>query len=100
MTAADYAALPAAGTTTIGSTQYLTLTYRQYALGTGMAIYVQTSPDLQTWTTLTPTATTPTATTFALQQVNTDPTTGDPIFQVQTTINGGRQFLRLNVTQP
>jgi hypothetical protein len=100
MTAADRAALPTPGATTIGETNYLTLTYREYAGLTGVAVDVQTSPDLRTWTTLTLTTTTPTATTYALQQVDIDPNTGDPILQVQVPATGTSKFIRLNVTSP
>jgi autotransporter-associated beta strand protein len=100
MSTADRAALPAVGTTTITGTPYLTLTFREYALETGITVNVQTSPDLQTWTTLTLTTTTPTPTTYTLQQVDTDSTTGDPIMQVQVPITGTKQFIRLNVTSP
>jgi len=80
-------ALAGANLTTSGTT-YLTLTYRQYALGTGISMNVQTSPDLQTWTTIT----NPT-----IIQTGTDPNSDDPIMQAQVPINGSRQFIRLNV---
>ena len=102
MTAADRAALPTAGTdtTTTPGTQYLTLTYRQYALKTGITMNVQASTDLQTWTTLTLTQNpTPAATTYTLQQVNTDPVTSNPIMQVEVLPAGTQEFIRLNVTQ-
>jgi len=111
MAAADWAALPVAGTTTIAApdapiapalasaslttsgTTYLTLTYRQYAyLDAGAAtIAVQTSPDLQTWTTLSNPTIVP---------MGTDSNTGDPIMQVQVPMSGTKQFIRLNVTSP
>jgi hypothetical protein len=100
MSATDWAALPSVGTTTSGGTPYLTLTYRQYALESGITVNVQTSADLLTWTTLTLTTTTPTTTTYTLQQVNTDPNTGDPIMRVQVPASGTSKFIRLSVTQP
>jgi hypothetical protein len=91
MGAADYAALPVAGATTSGQTQYLTLTYRENPTQTGITINVQTSTDLQTWTTVpNPTMT----------QTGSDPTTGDPIVQAQVPVTGATQFLRLQVTSP
>ncbi len=44
MSASDRAALPAVGTTTIGGTDYLTMTYRQNYAITGITVSVQTSP--------------------------------------------------------
>jgi fibronectin-binding autotransporter adhesin len=90
MTAADRAALAAFSLVTNGGTTYLTLTYRQYALETGITINVQTSPDLQTWTTVSNPTTT---------QIGTDPNTGDPILQVQVPATAPREFIRLNLTQ-
>jgi len=95
MAAADYAALPIVGTdtTTTPGTEYLTLTYRQYALETGITVNLQTSPDLQKWTTVSP--------PDVFRQVGSDPTTGDPIMEDGVKANGStRQFIRLNVTQP
>jgi hypothetical protein len=97
MSSTDTAALPVAGMTTISGTQYLTLTYRQYAFATGITVNVQTSPDLQNWTTLNPNQAPP---PYTLQQVSTDSNTGDPIMQVQVPFTGSREFIRLNVTQP
>jgi len=91
MTAADRAALPTLGMTTIGGTTYLTLTYQQDAALTGVTINVQTSPDLQTWTTVSP--------PDLSQQVGTD--SGDPIMEVGVKATGAtKQFIRLNVTMP
>jgi len=97
MNATDHAALPTVGidTTTLPGTQYLTLTYREnVALDpTQITINVQTSSDLQTWTTVSP--------PDLSQQVGTDPTTGDPIIEVGVKANGlSGQFIRLNVTTP
>ena len=94
MSSTDRAALPAVGTTTTSGTTYLTLTYRQYALETGIMVNVQTSPDLQTWTTV---ATEPSP---MIIQTGTDSNTGDPIMQAQVPLTRTPQFIRLNVTQP
>jgi hypothetical protein len=94
MTANDYAAMPATDvdTTTTAGTTYLTLTYRQYTKLTGVTIQVQTSPDLQNWTTVTPSIS---------KQISTDPNTGDPIIEDEVNTNGQTQaFIRLNVTSP
>jgi len=88
MTAAERAEMPDVGMTTIAGTDYLTLTYRQNLVETGLAIVPQMSFDLQTWTT----APNPT-------QVGFDPATNDPIMQVQVPITAAMEFLRLNVTQ-
>ena len=102
MSAADRAALPVTDVTTSGGKSYLTLTYRQNPLVTGITVNVQTSPDLQTWTTLTQTQTPPpTTSTYIVQQVSTDSDTGDPMMQVQIPVSSeGRQFIRLNITSP
>ncbi|HEX4141251.1 MAG TPA: hypothetical protein VHY09_12950 [Candidatus Methylacidiphilales bacterium] len=67
--------------------------YRQYALATDTTVDLQSSPDLQTWTTVTPALS---------QQIGTDPTTGDPLLQVGVILppNTTKQFIRLEVTQP
>ena len=90
--AADRSALPVFGMTTTGVATYLTLTYRQYASLTGVTITVQTSPDLQTWTTVSP--------PDLAQLAGADSTTGDPIMEVGVIATSAKQFLRLNVTQP
>ena len=95
MSVTDRAALPTAGTdtTTTPGTEYLTLTYRQYALETGITIHVQSSPNLQAWTTVTPDIS---------RQIGTDPTTGDAIMEVGVIVPSiaTKQFIRLDVTQP
>jgi kumamolisin len=91
ITAADRAALPTVGGTTIGSTSYLTLTYRQYAAATGLTVDIQTSPDLVNWTTVS----NPTIIGIGL-----DPTTNDPILQAQVPFTTSPQFIRLNVALP
>ncbi len=95
MNGLDRAALPTVGidTTTTPGTQYLTLTYRQYAALTDVTINVQTSSDLQNWSTVNPPA--------LFKQVSTDSITGDPIMEVGVKLTGAKQqFIRLNVTQP
>ena len=91
LTADDRAALPVAGTTSSAGTRYLTLTYRQYALLTGVSLSAQTSPDLVTWTTV--------ANPTVLSSTS-DPVTGDPVMQVGVPSTGSREFIRLSVTQP
>jgi uncharacterized repeat protein (TIGR03803 family) len=95
MTATDRAALPAVGidSTANPGTQYLTLTYRQYALATGVNVVLQTSTDLKTWKNVNP--------PDLAQQIGTDANTGDPIMEVGVVVppNTTRQFIRLNVTQ-
>jgi hypothetical protein len=93
MSATDYAALPTSGMTTIGGTQYLTLTYRQNVLQTGVTINVQTSSDMKAWTTVA----NPTIT-----QIGNDSNTtnGDPILQAQVPLTGTKEFIRLDVTTP
>jgi hypothetical protein len=91
MTAPDRAALPVVGTMTVGKTSYLTLTYRENPTTTGITVNVQTSPDLQVWTTVT----SPT-----IIQTGTDSTTGDPILQVSVLATTSEEFIRLNVTMP
>lgn len=100
MSAADRAALPVAALPSLiiapatTPSTYLALTYRQNAKKTGVTINVQTSPDLQSWQTVTP---------DRIQSVGTDPTTGDPLIQVlvkATTPTPAKEFIRLNVTSP
>jgi hypothetical protein len=94
MSTNDYNAMPMTDvdTTTTAGTTYLTLTYRQYAKVTGVTIQVQISPDLQNWTTVTPSIS---------KQISTDPNTGDPILEDEVNTNGqASEFIRLNVTSP
>jgi hypothetical protein len=92
MTASDWAAMAAVGMTTNGNIRYLTLTYRQNALATGVTVNVQTSSDLKTWQTVTPDFT---------QTVGTDSVTGDPIIEIGVNVNGlTRKFINLNATSP
>jgi hypothetical protein len=91
MTVSERAGLQTVDMTTTGGMNYLTLTYRQYVALTGVTINVQTSPDLQTWTTVSP--------PDLSQQVGT--ASGDPIMEVGVKLTGAtKQFIRLNVTSP
>jgi len=90
ISAADRAKLPTLGTTKIGTTNYITLTYHQYAALVGVTVNVQTSTDLKTWTTVA----NPIFVQTGLDSNN------DPIFQIQVAASGTKQFLRLNITQP
>jgi hypothetical protein len=92
MSAADREALPTAGLekTTNPGTTYLTLTYRQYASETGITINFQTSPDLQTWNTVTPDIN---------QPVGSSGT--DAIMELGVGLSGAsKEFIRLNITMP
>jgi hypothetical protein len=92
MNSADLAALSVVGldTTTTPGTKYITLTYRENPFASGLTINVQTSSDLQTWTTVSP--------PDLSKQVGTDLTTGDPIMEVGVIVNSpSKQFIRLNV---
>ncbi len=92
MSATDRVALPAVGMISKSGTPYLTLTYRQNPLQTGITIRVQTSTDLQTWQTVTPDFT---------QNLGADPATGDPMIQVQVNATGAsKEFIRLDVSLP
>jgi hypothetical protein len=85
---------PSFDTTITPGTTYLTLTYRQYALATGVTVTVQTSSDLQNWTTVNPPA--------VFRQIGADDSTPnyDPIMQIGVVASGARQFIRLQVTSP
>jgi carbohydrate binding protein with CBM6 domain/pectate lyase-like protein len=93
MSAADLAALPQVGrdTTTTPGTQYLTLTYRENASINGLTVNVQMSTDLQNWQTVVPDLS---------GIVGTDPTTQDPINEVEVKISSPQEFIRLNITSP
>jgi len=85
--------LPIFKTTTIGGVSYLTLTYRQAAFVSGISVKVQTSSDMQTWTTVDP--------PDVVEPLGTDSTTGDPILELGVRSNGqAKQFVRLQVTTP
>ncbi len=91
MTSAAHAALPTSGMVTVGATNYLTLSFREYAGLTGTTVHVQTSSDLLNWA--------PPATSNVVE-TGIDANTGDPLFQVQVPITGSKEFVRLKVTQP
>lgn len=99
MNVTDRAALPTVGVSVLTippattPATYLTLTYRQSPTETGITVYVQTSPDLQTWQTITP---------DRIQNVGTDTVTGDPLIQAQVKASqpSAKEFIRLNVTMP
>jgi uncharacterized repeat protein (TIGR03803 family) len=92
----DRAMMPTPGfdTTTTPGITYLTLTYRQFALATGVTVAVQTSSDLTNWTTVDPPA--------VSRQIGTDNTTAnhDPIMEIGVVASGAHQFIRLNVSAP
>ena len=91
ITATDRDALPVGGTTLIDGAEYITLTYRQNALASGLTPVIQSSTDLVTWTT---------AANANISQIGTDALTGDPIIQAAVPVTTTRQFIRLNVTAP
>lgn len=95
MSATDRSALPAVSidSTTTPGTKCLALTFRQYALKTGITVELQTSSDLQSWTTVTPDVN---------KQIGVDPNTNNPIMEIGVTVATGvaKQFIRLTVTQP
>jgi hypothetical protein len=95
ISATDETALPVVGINSISGTSYLTLTYRQNSLMTGITVNVQTSPDLQNWTTISPSNP-----SYISQNAGTDPITSDPIMQVGVKTSGSKMFIRLNVTMP
>jgi hypothetical protein len=94
MTSTDRAALPAIqiDTTSKAGTTYLTLSFRENASAAGITINLQSSLDLQTWTTITPDIS---------QEIGNDPSTGDPVVEIGIDLNGeAKEFLRLNVSSP
>ena len=91
MNSSDRAALPVVGTNTVNGTRYLTLTFRQFALATGISLQVQGSSDLVNWTAVG---------NASLSQTGVDPNTNDPIMQARVVVSGSRQFIRLQVTEP
>ena len=90
MTATARANLPSVGSATSGGQHFVTLTYHQNSSLSGVTINLQTSPDLQTWTTVT----NPIFVETGIDSNN------DLIIQAQASYTGARQFVRLNVTQP
>ena len=92
MTDADRAALPAVRRENVGSTQYLTLTYRKNAWAGGLTSVLQVGTDLtpNSWQTLTPDLS---------QTVSTDSLSGDQTIKVGVNVTGTpRKFLRLRIT--
>jgi hypothetical protein len=90
----DRLGLPVSGvdTLTTPGTQYVTLTYQANPGVSGTSINVQTSSDLQSWTTVAP--------PDIFQTVGTA-SNGDPIMEIGVKASGQtKQFIRLNVTQP
>jgi len=106
MTDADRVALPVFDIPTSGaSSGDLTLTFREYALLTGVNLVVQSSPDLKTWSPVTAATNQnqpPTAGTYTIQQTDIDPNTGDPYKTIDFKPSGtpSKLFIRLNVTLP
>jgi len=97
MSAADRAALPVID---VNETGDLTLTFREYALETGVAISVQTSFDLRTWTTLSQSQTL-SPTTYTIQPVGAPEANGDQNMEVDVKPTGAsRQFIRLILSMP
>jgi len=94
MTAADIAALPTLGTTTIDGTDYLTLTFREYKSLTGVNVILETSTDLQNWTPVT-------GPSLLSQPVGAPDANGDSTVEMGVPVNGtNKQFIRLNVVMP
>ena len=99
MSQTDRAGLPTVGVdaATSPGTTYLTLTYRQYAYETGVTINVQTSTDLQTWTTLTPDQ-------YTTRQVSSEAGASgatDPVMEVEVNMTAvPRMFIRLGISSP
>jgi hypothetical protein len=91
MQLSDFGALGAGGIVTYNGALCQTLTYRENPAITGITVNVQTSPDLKTWTTVTPSFT---------RNIGTDTSTLDPIIEVGVPTNGASQFLRLQVSSP
>jgi hypothetical protein len=86
-------ALPTLGmvTTSNPTTKYLTLTYQQYLSLAGYSVHLQTSTDLQHWSSVTPDIS---------QQIGSNSSTGDPIMEVGVIESGAKQFIRLEITSP
>jgi len=92
MADADRAALPAVHSEYVGSTRYLTLTYRKNAWAGGLVPNVQVSTGLtaNSWQTVTPDLTT---------TISTDYLTGDQTIKSGVNVTGTqRKFIRLQIT--
>ena len=86
MSRTDRAALP---TVSVSGTSYLTMIYRQNSNLTGLTVSVESSLDLQTWTSVTPDSS---------ATIGSDLTTGDPMIELQVKRNGAQKlFLRLRI---
>ncbi len=93
--AASAAGLPTAGQTTVGGSQYLTLTYTRVIAATGITYQPQVSGDLSTWNG-GPGYTAPVSTTN-----NPDGMTQTVVAQDAVAMTaGGRRFMRLQVSRP
>ena len=90
MSAADRAALPTVAVSgLVNGVQYLTLTYRQSVVTTGLNAELQKSTDAQNWVTIgNPT----------ILSTTTDPATGDPVKTAGIPLNGAQLYLRLKLT--
>jgi len=85
--------LPVQGTTTIGQTTYLTLTFQEYQYldSTSAVVAVQTSTDLIHWTT-------PANSSMSAIGLSAN---NDYIMQASVPLaNPGKQYIRLNVISP
>ncbi len=84
--------LPTVGldTTSTPGTTYLTLTFHQYGAETGVTPSIQSSPDLNTWTTV------PNSTFLKAA----DYITGDSILQAKLPVMSAKQFIRLELSLP
>ncbi len=91
MSTTDRAKLPTVGTTMVGGTTYVTLSYHQLLSLSGVTVGIQTSSDLQTWTTVQQPRIVQTGADFS--------TTGDPIFQFQVPMSGTKTYVRMILTQ-
>ncbi len=87
MTAAARANLPTLSKTITGGV--MTLIYHQISVPIGVNLAVETSSDLQTWTTVSNPVFVP----------NGTDSNGNSIIQIKIPFSGTRQFVRLNVTQ-
>jgi peptidyl-prolyl cis-trans isomerase A (cyclophilin A) len=85
MSATARANLPTMTSTTGGIATY---TYHQYAMAFGVTAIVQTSTDLQNWSTVT-----------AYPELQND-ANGDFIMNAQVAMSGNKQFFRLQITPP
>jgi uncharacterized repeat protein (TIGR03803 family) len=96
MTASDHAAMPAVGldSTSVSGKDFVALAFRENPAMTGVTVTLESSDDLQNWTTVPPA-------NLLSQQIGTDATTGDPIMEMGAQSDGSpHQYVRLNVTGP